>query len=147
MYEKKLIFEVVYMYKLIHQDNVEFNYCSQCKNGIPTPFEIISEDEWRTLRHRWHNPYCDFNTIYNKEQLLKLFNTDDGRAEAYIDYNEDYAVAEVIKKIWENNSMKELVVYVKIGCHHSWEYVEGDNISYVQKCKKCGTVRELPTGA
>ena len=134
------------MYELVHKNAIRLNYCEQHVNGIPTPFEIITEDEWRELRHRWHNDYYSYEQIHLKDQLKALFNMDSGYAEAYIDYNSEYAVAEIIKNYWQDGKMQQQIIYVKIGCKHEWELIDGDRISYIQKCKKCGSVRELPTG-
>lgn len=130
------------MYELVCKNDVKFDYCEQHINGIPTPFEIITEDEWRELRHKWHNSYYSYEQIHLKDQLTKIFDKDVGYAEAYIDYNGEYAVAEVIK----NYGNEKIIKYVKIGCKHDWELISSDRISYTQKCKKCGSVRELPTG-
>ena len=128
------------MYKLVHTDDVKLDYCTQNVNGIPTPFTIISEDEYRELKYRWHNPYCDFSQVHLKDQLTQLFGNDGGYASAYMDFNDEYGVAEIIKE-YSNER-----VYVKIGCQHEWKYIDGDKFTNIHRCKKCGTVIETPTG-
>ena len=129
------------MYELVYKSDVELDYCDlNNKRSIPTPFIIISEDEWRELRHRWANHYCDYKQVHDKEQLQQLFGTDSGYAEAYFDYNGHYGVAEIIKMYTNERA------YIKIGCDHDWELVESDKISCTQRCKKCGCIIEIPTG-
>ena len=134
------------MYELVYKNGIKLDYCEQNVNGIPTPFEIITEDKWRELRHKWHNDYYSYEQIHLKDQLQQLFNVDSGYAEAYIDYNNEYAVAEIIKKFWQDREMKQQRVYVKIGCNHEWELIDENRLSYTHKCKKCGTIIETPTG-
>lgn len=134
------------LYKLVPTHDEKLNYCEEVINGIPTPFTIITMEKYNELKHMWHNNFYSYEQIHKKDQLLKLFGTDVGYAEAYIDYNGNYAVAEIIKNYWQEGKMQQQRTYVKIGCDHDWELIEKDNISYTQKCKKCGTIREVPTG-
>lgn len=137
------------MYELIYRNNkdVKLDYCDcSSYNRIPTPFTVITEDEWRDLRHKWANSYYSFHQAMNEEQLKEVFkgNPDyiGGYADVYVDYNSEYAVAEIIK----NYNTKKVRAYVKIGCQHEWELIESDSISYKHKCKKCGTIVEMCTG-
>ena len=135
------------MYELVYKNDVKFDYCEDDHyNYLPTPYEVITEEEWRKLRYRWANSYFDFKQIMNKEQLQQLFGEDGGYASCYIDYNGEYGVAELIKTKWENGHDVEMRAYVKIGCNHEWECTDSDKFSTTQRCKKCGTVREIPTG-
>ena len=137
------------MYKLVHINNndVKFDYCDLTwHNSLPTPYEVITEEEWRKLKYKWANSYCDFRQVMQKEQLKELFGEDGGYASCYIDFNNEYGVAELIKTKWENGHNVEMRAYVKIGCKHEWEFVEGDKFSTTHKCKKCGATIEMPTG-
>ena len=126
--------------KLVIDENVKFDYCEEVINGIPTPFSIISEDEWRKLRHAWANSYCGYTQIHDKEQLNQLFGEDDRFAEAHMDFNADYGVAEIIRHYTNER------VYVKIGCTHDWECIDSDKFMITKRCKICGTVVSEPTG-
>lgn len=128
------------MYKLVVDNDIKLDYCDVKFNNIPTPFEIITEDKYRELKYRWHNEYHDFSQVFSKEQLKQLFGEEGGYANAYFEYNTEYGVAEVIRN-YDNKR-----AYVKIGCKHEWELIESDSYTYVHKCKKCGTINEVPTG-
>ena len=130
------------LYKQVPTHDVKLNYCEEKCNGIPTPFKLIDHDKWFKDRHMWAVNYTSYNQIHLKDQLMEIFGQDVGYAEAYIEYFGSYAIAEVIK----NYGNEQTVKYVRIGCDHDWELIDSDRISYKQKCKKCGTIRELPTG-
>lgn len=134
------------MYKYTHVDGdlqtfpyIESGYRY---NDMPRPFTEITYDEWFKQTHIWAFEYYDYKQVTNKQDLVEIFGADSGYAEVYIQYGISSAFAEVVKRYGNET----IVRYFRVGCKHDWELVSSDSISYTQKCKKCGTIREIPTG-
>ena len=134
----------MYKYQYVSEEEVQFPYIeSGCGfNSMPRPFIEITHDEWFRQTHMWAFQYYDYKQIMNKQDLVEMFGTDSGYAEAYIEYGISSAFVEVVKRYGNETIIK----YFRIGCEHDWELISSDRISYTQKCKKCGSIRELPTG-
>lgn len=130
----------MFVYRKV-SENVEFDYCQEMGNGIPTPYEKISREEYEKLKHQWFTEYCSYNQVHNKEQLIDLFGEVVGYTEAHMDFNGEYGVAEII-----GGFDKQKRAYVRIGCKHDWETIASDRFSTTVRCKKCGTVVEQQTG-
>ena len=134
----------MYKYTHVDRDLQMFPYIKSgyAFNDMPRPFVEITHDEWFKQTHMWAFDYYDYKQIMNKQDLVEMFGTDSGYAEAYIEYGISSAFVEVVKRYGNETIVK----YFKTGCNHDWELISSDSISYTQQCKKCGTVREVPTG-
>jgi hypothetical protein len=134
----------MYKYTHVDRDLQTFPYIESGYgfNDMPKPFTEITHKEWFTQTHMWAFEYYDYKQVMNKQDLVEMFGEDVGYAEAYIEFGCSTGFAEVIKRYGN----KTIIKYFRIGCQHDWELIQSDSISYTQKCKKCGTVREVPTG-
>ena len=115
----------MYKYQYISEEEVQFPYIESGRdfNSMPRPFMEITHDEWFKQTHMWAFQYYDYKQIMNKHGISSAF-------------------VEVVKRCGNETVVK----YFKTGCKHDWELISSDSISYTQQCKKCGTVREVPTG-